>query len=338
MPRKARVEYSGAVYHVMDRGNRSEAIFRDDGDREMFLQTLEEVCGRCGWVVHCFVLMGNHYHLLLETPEANLSRGMRLLQGIYTIRYNARHRLRGHLFQGRYKAVVVDGEDAVYFRTLCNYIHLNPVRAGLLAETQSLEGYLWSSFPKHIGLPENRPVWLRSNRVIGEYGETDSPAGRESFRKQLEARVAEERGGGAIEEGMLRALRRGWCFGSEEFRQKLLEKINSPESSVHANGGQAISKCHHEQEAERLLAIGLAHLGIGAEDLKKLPKGSAEKIALATVIKQRTIVTNAWLAKRLNMGAASRVSWNCGHASGRAEVTMLIEQVKASIGRHSPLF
>ena len=137
---------------------------------------------------------------------------------------------------------------------------------------------------------------------------------------------------------MLRALRRGWCFGSEEFRQKLLEKINSPESSVHANGGQAISKCHHEQEAERLLAIGLAHLGIGAEDLKKLPKGSAEKIALATVIKQRTIVTNAWLAKRLNMGAASRVSWNCGHASGRAEVTMLIEQVKASIGRHSPLF
>ena len=98
MPRKARVEYGGAVYHVMDRGNRLEAIFRDDRDREMFLKTLGEACGRCGWVVHCYVLMGNHYHLLLETPEANLSRGMRLLQGIYTIRHNARHHLRWGTF------------------------------------------------------------------------------------------------------------------------------------------------------------------------------------------------------------------------------------------------
>ena len=85
MPRKARVEYEGAIYHVMGRGDRLEAIYRDEQDREMFLKTLGEVCGRCGWQVHAYVLMGNHYHLLLETPEANLSRGMRLLQGIYTI-------------------------------------------------------------------------------------------------------------------------------------------------------------------------------------------------------------------------------------------------------------
>ena len=94
---------------------------------------------------------GKSLPLLLETPKENLSRGMRLLQGIYTIRHNARHHLRGHLFQGRYKAVVVDGEDATYFRTLCDYIHLNPVRAGLLTETESLECYRWSSFPAHIG-------------------------------------------------------------------------------------------------------------------------------------------------------------------------------------------
>ena len=333
MPRKARVEYFGAVYHVMDRGNRLEVIFRDDGDREMFLKTLGEVCGRCGWVVHCYVLMGNHYHLLLETPEANLSRGMRLLQGIYTIRHNARHRLRGHLFQGRYKAVVVDGEDATYFRTLCDYIHLNPVRAGLLAEAKSLESYRWSSFPEHVGPPKKRSVWLKSDWVLGECGEADSPAGRRSFRKVLEARAVEERGGGAIEEGMLNALRRGWCFGSEEFRQRLLEKMKSPESSVRANRGQAITKSHDEQEAGRLLATGLAQLGIGAEDLRKLPKGSAEKVALAAVIKQRTSVTNTWLAERLNMGAVTRVSRNCGHATGRADVKKLIERIEMSIGK-----
>lgn len=101
MSGKSRVEYEGAIYHVMDRGNRLEETYRDERDREIFLKTLGEVCERCGWRVHSYVLMGNHYHLLLETPEENLSRGMRLLQGIYTIRHKARHRLRGHLFQGR---------------------------------------------------------------------------------------------------------------------------------------------------------------------------------------------------------------------------------------------
>ena len=334
MPRKARVEYGGAVYHVMDRGNRLEAIFRDDRDREMFLKTLGEACGRCGWVVHCYVLMGNHYHLLLETPEANLSRGMRLLQGIYTIRHNARHHLRGHLFQGRYKAVVVDGEDATYFRTLCDYIHLNPVRAGLLTETESLESYRWSSFPTHIGSPKKRPVWLKSSWVLGECGEADSPSGRRTYRNVLDTRAAEERGGGAIEEEMLKALRRGWCFGSEEFREALLEKLKNPESSARANHARAITKCHNEREAVRLLAIGLAQLGIHAEDLRDLPKGSAEKIALATLVKQRTSVTNSWLAERLNMGSATRVSWNCGHISGRRDVKQLIKQIEISIGKN----
>ena len=153
VPRKARVEYEGALYHVMDRGNQLEAIFCDNRDREVFLRTLGEANERCGWRVHYYVLMGNHYHMLLETPEANLSRGMRLLQGIYTIRHNARHHVRGHLFQGRYKAVVVNGQDAAYFRTVCDYIHLNPVRAGLLIADDALESFVWSSFPVHAASP-----------------------------------------------------------------------------------------------------------------------------------------------------------------------------------------
>ena len=109
MPRKPRVEYAGAVYHVMCRGNRQQTVFRDGRDNEMFLDALGEAATRCGWRVHAFCLMGNHYHLLLETPEPNLVSGMQWLQGTYTKRFNVRHKEWGHLFQGRYKALPVDG-------------------------------------------------------------------------------------------------------------------------------------------------------------------------------------------------------------------------------------
>ena len=131
MGRKPRVEYDGATYHVMCRGNRREDIFRNDGDREVFLGTLAQACEQTGWKVCAYVLMPNHYHMVLETPEANLVVGMKWFQGTYTKRYNARNSEWGHLFQGRYKSVVIDPEETDYFCTACNYVHLNPVRAHL---------------------------------------------------------------------------------------------------------------------------------------------------------------------------------------------------------------
>jgi putative transposase len=144
MPRAIRYEYDGAVYHVMCRGNNGQSIFepaRSDGfssapvavvkkgsGQRLFLSTLEEVCQQTGWRIHAYVLMGNHYHLLLETPEANLVAGMKWFQGTYTQRFNAMFRCRGHLFQGRYKALPIEG-DASYFSAVGNYIHLNPFRA-----------------------------------------------------------------------------------------------------------------------------------------------------------------------------------------------------------------
>ena len=127
MARALRIQYPGAVYHVMSRGNQGCEIFRDDGDRTLFLETLEEACVQTGWSVHAYVLMGNHYHALLETPEANLVSGMKWLLGTYTQRFNSRHKVFGHLFQGRYKALIVDGEQDNYFQTVSTYIHLNPV-------------------------------------------------------------------------------------------------------------------------------------------------------------------------------------------------------------------
>ncbi len=118
MPRKVRIEYPGATYHVMCRGNRREAIYADDDDRRMHLATLAETVSKTGWRIHAYVLMGNHYHLVIETPEPNLVRGMTWFQTTYTARYNARHRSTGHLFAGRYKAILVDPEDGRYLEVL----------------------------------------------------------------------------------------------------------------------------------------------------------------------------------------------------------------------------
>jgi putative transposase len=132
MARPLRLEFSGAVYHVTARGDRREAIFLDDQDRQRFLGLLGREIGQQNWLLYAYCLMSNHYHLLLETPEANLARGMRRLNGVYTQGFNRRYGLSGHVLQGRYKAILVD-RDA-YLLELSRYVVLNPVRAGLVAE------------------------------------------------------------------------------------------------------------------------------------------------------------------------------------------------------------
>ncbi len=159
MPRKPRVEFAGAVYHVMSRGNHSQKVFRADGDCRMFLETLGEVCRRTGWKVHAYVLMGNHYHLLLETPEPNLVAGMQWLQSTYSKRFNAANREWGHLFQGRYKAIPVESGSG-YFPAVATYIHLNPVRMkGFDFKHTRLADYRWSSYPAYAGKGP-RPLWV----------------------------------------------------------------------------------------------------------------------------------------------------------------------------------
>src|SRR5436190_1637670 len=141
MARKLRIQYEGAIYHAMNRGDRREAIFRDDNDRKAFLEALARTCLKTGWQVHALCLMGNHFHLVVETPQANLAAGMKWFLGTYTSRFNRKHKVFGHLFSGRYKALVVDGSQSGYLRTVCDYVHLNPVRAKLLGKQDKLRGY-----------------------------------------------------------------------------------------------------------------------------------------------------------------------------------------------------
>jgi REP element-mobilizing transposase RayT len=127
MARKQRIEYPGAIYHVMNRGDRREAIFRDDVDHQLFLSTLDETCVKADWLVHAYCLMGNHFHLVLETPRGNLVSGMKWFLGTYTLRFNRRHGVTGHLFGGRYKALVIDPSQPDYLRTVCDYLLLRVI-------------------------------------------------------------------------------------------------------------------------------------------------------------------------------------------------------------------
>ena len=146
MARPLRLEYAGALYHVTSRGDRREDIYRDDEDREEWLAVLAEVCERFNWVLHAWCQMTNHYHILVETIDGNLSRGMRQLNGVYTQRFNRRHGEVGHLYQGRYKAILVQKES--YLQELTRYVVLNPLRRMV----EKLEDWPWSSYPATIGL------------------------------------------------------------------------------------------------------------------------------------------------------------------------------------------
>ena len=139
MPRQLRIQYPGAMYHVMSRGNRRQDIYLDDVDRHDFLKTLAQACQKTDWQIHAYCLMSNHYHLVIETPNANLVEGMTWLQSSYTIRLNHRHKLIGHVLSGRYKARLVEGSGNGYLRSACDYVHLNPVRAGLLKPEEHYE-------------------------------------------------------------------------------------------------------------------------------------------------------------------------------------------------------
>ena len=158
MARKLRIEYPGAVYQVMSRGDRCATIFRAEPGYHLFLQTLAEACTKAGWQVHAYCLMPNHFHLVLETPQPALVAGMKWLLGTYAGRFNRRHRQFGHLFSGRYKALLVDGSRNDYLKTVCDYVHLNPARAGLLKGSQPLARFRWSSYPLYLAPPRQRPA------------------------------------------------------------------------------------------------------------------------------------------------------------------------------------
>ena len=301
MPRQIRLEYAGGIYHVMSRGDRREAIFLDEGDRHDFLKTLAETCAKTGFEVHAYCLMKNHFHMVVETPEGNLVAGMRWLLSTYSNRFNHRHDLCGHLFSGRYKALVVEGGGLGYLRTVCDYTHLNPARAKLLGPGSRLLEYPWSSFAGYLTEPRHRSKWIRVDRLLGEHGiAEDTEAGRREFERRMEARRAQE-----DHPEQWKGMRRGWCVGSEPFKRGLLERLHGQLGPNHA--GEMRRQAAHAR-AEGIIEAALKRLEWKEADLSRRAKGDPAKLALAALLRRETTLTVRDFLDRLRMGSRKSVA------------------------------
>jgi len=280
----------------MNRGDRGEEIFFGDDDRERFLGTLEEVCLRAHWQVHAYCLMGNHFHMVLETPLPTLVSGMKWMLGTYTQRFNARHRLRGHLFAGRYKALSVDESDAFYLRTVCDYVHLNPVWARLVGGEKPLESYRWSSYPAYLGRARDRPPWLRVDRLQGEHGiGRDDARGRREFARRMEGQRLEP-----LDEDMGKRIRRGWQFGAEDFVDRLRDRMSDAVADRHES---AFVRESMASRADRIVGEELASARLEPRSLEVLPKGAPIKIRIARRLRESTTLTLKEISALLHAGA-----------------------------------
>ena len=176
MARPLRLELAGGLYHVTLRGDRREAIFLDDADRLVWLEVFAQTCKRFNWVCHAWCLMDNHYHIVVETIEGNLAQGMRHLNGVYTQTFNRTHKRVGHVFQGRYKAIIVEKDG--YLLELARYVVLNPLRAGMVKD---IADWHWSSYAAMLGI-QATPEWLQTDWILGQF----SPQRRRAINRYMD--------------------------------------------------------------------------------------------------------------------------------------------------------
>jgi REP element-mobilizing transposase RayT len=300
MARKLRLEYPGACYHVINRGNYRADVFRTERTKAAFEACLFEACVKSGWRLHAFVIMRNHYHLALETPRGNLVAGMQWLQATFAGRFNRLRGERGHLFQGRYKALMV--EPGTAFGRVCHYLHLNPVRAGIISSV-ALGGYRFSSY-WYLARPKARPRFFQLDTALREAGLlADTPAGWKAYARYLDWLAATGMAGQAK---AYARMSRGWVLGSAEFRMALIKdhQLLAESRAWEAGGAQEV----REEQCRQALDTGLRACGKTASDLARDPKTAPWKVALAAELKRTTLARNAWLAHHLNMGRPGAVS------------------------------
>ena len=281
--------------HVMSRGDRHENIYLDDVDRQDFLKTLAEACEKAGWLVHAYGLIRNHYHMVMVTPNANLIAGMAWLQSTYTIRLKHRHRLFGQVCSGRYQAQWVEGSGNGYLRTAGDYVHLNPVRAGILNAEGRRRAHPWSSWPAYLAAPEHRPTWVRVDRLLGEHGlQQETAARREEFERRMEARRL-----AATDPEARKGLRRGWCLGRKEFQRQMLEKVEGRRGEPHSGELRGEPA---EAKAERIIGEELSRLGWSRAELAARHKSDPGKLALAARLRQETTHSRKGIAAGVHLG------------------------------------
>lgn len=304
MARLPRIEFPDACYHVLCRGDRREPIFEDDGDRRTFLRTLDEVCERSAWRIFAWVLMPNHYHFVLQTPQANLVAGMKWFQNTYTRRYNTRHKSSGHLFGGRYKAILVEATADGYMEALIDYVHLNPVRAGLIGAGKGLLDFPWSSLACGYGVPvAQRASWLAVVEGLGLLGFRDDARDRRRYVERLEKRAQENATGPQQE---LRAtLQRGWYWGTQQFREKMLS-LSRRGVSNRTYRSSALG--HQLDRRGATIWIEKAMRHFDARDVSPREADRPVRLAAAWALHHRSNQPQAWIADQLALRSAANVS------------------------------
>jgi REP element-mobilizing transposase RayT len=313
MARKLRLEYEGAVYHVIARGNYRADVFGEERTKAAFLKCLGQACEKSGWVVHAWCVMSNHYHLCLETPQPNLVEGMRWLQATFCLRFNRFLQESGHVFQGRYKALPVDSgaEGAVV-----HYIHLNPIRAGVV-NIEQLAKWPWTSLSAYVEA-QARPVWLSVEAALAHAGGLpDTPAGRRSYLSYLGWLQEDDAAKKAL--GFER-MSKDWAVGARGFKMELLQTHKHLEASLER--GEAGTRQLLEELWEERLSRYLHAVGKTDRDARVDAKGAAWKVAVASAMKSTTTANNPWLARRLNIGSPFRL---CRLASACASNPMAFE-------------
>ncbi|HVZ64334.1 MAG TPA: transposase [Lacunisphaera sp.] len=280
---------------MINRGNYRSDVFASEGAKAAFESCLFEACRKSGWLLHAFVVMRNHFHLAIETPRGNLVQGMQWLQSTFANRFNRRRGESGHLFQGRYKALLVESGQPM--GRVSDYIHLNPVKAGVVP-IERLEEYRYSSF---WYLARTRPNCLRLGWVLIEAGAADSRVGWAYYRQHLASRLAAKES-----ETHAGGFSHGWAIGSDEFKAALL----------HDHAVAALTRAWETEGAreirtrgwEALVQRSLACLHRKTADLAAGPKNQPWKLAIAMFLKERTQASNPWLARRLGIGRGQYLS------------------------------
>ena len=323
MARPLRFEYPGAMHHAINRGNYRSWIFEDDGAKKSFEKTLFEACDEHRWILHAFCVMGNHYHLALETPEGNLSSGMAWLQATFAMRFNRYRKEHGHIFQGRFKSIVV--EDAQRMAWLCHYIHLNPIRANILPMA-SIGKYRYSSLHWLLQGKKGRPRFLDFSATLDACGRLkDGPVGRRKYVEYLSWLSEDEPRQKALN---FDRMSKGWAHGSEEFKDALVEdrKREAAQRVIDGDAGREAK----EQLWKTGLNRCLKELKKGKGDISSDAKSADWKVAVCAALRQSFRCQLRWASERLNMGTEAGVSRGLRQLreGERPEASRILEKLK----------
>jgi len=297
MARRIRIQFPGARYHIINRGNYRHDVFVSAGAWQAFVRTLGEAAEQFRWRVHAYVAMSNHYHVALETPEPNLALGMHWLQTTYATRHNRFRRRHGHLFQGRFKSLLI--QDSAHLARVVDYIHLNPIRAKILPADRLLD-YQASSLGALVS--GARPTWLVVDQCREVADPTESTKGWPDYLKCLVA-VANNPGD---DERMKRGgLSAGWAIGTSGWRKALAREYAQTKLAPEWAADELAEFRQNLWQQE--LEAGLAQIGQTLDAAAAAPKTISWKLELAHRLRQASTAPYSWIAKTLRMGAASSV-------------------------------